>query len=102
MTTDIRRWRFIIDEQPTWQADAACRGQGPATWFPTGEKGAQAVDDIARAKAVCATCRVTGPCLEYGLAHAMDHGVWGGASPDDRKAIRRRRNIARRQETTTP
>lgn len=43
------------------------------------------------AKGLCATCPVRGLCLEYALDAGEEHGVWGGASPNDRRLIRRTR-----------
>ena len=36
------------------------------------------VIDIARAKAICAKCRLTESCLEAALDRAEPWGVWGG------------------------
>jgi WhiB family redox-sensing transcriptional regulator len=36
------------------------------------------LDDIARAKAVCAECPVREACFEGALARGEPYGVWGG------------------------
>lgn len=36
------------------------------------------LDDIARAKAVCAECPVREACFEGALARSEPYGVWGG------------------------
>ena len=36
------------------------------------------LDDIARAKAICAECPVRRACLEGALARREPYGVWGG------------------------
>ena len=36
------------------------------------------LDDIARAKAICANCPIQAPCLEGALARREPWGVWGG------------------------
>ena len=36
------------------------------------------LDDIARAKTVCATCPLLAPCLEGAVARREPWGVWGG------------------------
>ena len=36
------------------------------------------LDDIARAKAVCATCPLQEPCLAGAVARREPWGVWGG------------------------
>ena len=70
------------DDTPAWFADAACaRSDLPlSAFFP--ERG----QSSAPAKAVCATCRVREECLELGLT--QHHGIWGGKSERERRAIR--------------
>lgn len=67
----------------SWQEDAACRSHPEVRYFydlhgaPTAAQRAE----INAALDVCATCPVTGPCLELGLAHSADvvaGSVWGG------------------------
>jgi WhiB family redox-sensing transcriptional regulator len=48
-------------------------------------------DDHEPAKRICAACPVDATCLEYALATGIDHGVWGGATVDERRAMRRAR-----------
>jgi hypothetical protein len=67
---------------------AACRAPGidRAWFFP--ERGAGA--DTTKARKVCASCPVSGPCLEYALAApASLAGVWAGTSTYDRRRLRR-------------
>jgi hypothetical protein len=45
------------------------------------------LDDIARAKAICAECPVRQRCFEGALARREPYGVWGGLTEDDREAI---------------
>ncbi|MCU1486760.1 MAG: WhiB family transcriptional regulator [Actinomycetia bacterium] len=79
----------------TWRGDAACRSTDPDLFFPVGTTG-PALDHIASAKAVCATCSVQVPCLEFALETNQDSGVWGGASEEERRTLRRQRMRARR------
>jgi WhiB family redox-sensing transcriptional regulator len=44
-----------------------------------------------RAKAICATCAVRKPCLEYALRIREPHGIWGGLNELERKALLSRR-----------
>ena len=71
-----------------WRDNAACRDTDPDLFFPVGTTGL-AVEQISAAKAVCATCPVKGPCLEFALITNQDSGVWGGTSEDERRKIRR-------------
>ena len=42
---------------------------------------------------ICVSCPVKEPCLEYALAHRIDHGVWGGCSERERRRILKRRRL---------
>jgi WhiB family redox-sensing transcriptional regulator len=72
-----------------WRDKAACLTVDPELFFPVGNTG-PAVDQIARAKAVCSHCPVTEYCLQYALDTNQDSGVWGGLSEDERRALKRR------------
>lgn len=69
--------------RPRWMRNAACRGQGFNTWFPSEESSEEA--DAARH--VCSGCRVRTDCLDYALAAGIRHGVWGGLSARERTAL---------------
>jgi len=71
-----------------WRQRAACGGAGPALFFPVGETGV-AVEESAAALAVCRGCPVAADCLEYALATNQRCGIWGGATEDDRRQLRR-------------
>jgi WhiB family transcriptional regulator, redox-sensing transcriptional regulator len=74
-----------------WWRSAACREADPELFFPVAPEGPGA-DEIARAKAVCAGCRVRRECLQYALATRQLHGVWGGTTEDERLIHARREN----------
>lgn len=78
-----------------WRDKAACLTVDPELFFPVGNTG-PAVDQIEKAKTVCATCTVTEICLQYALETSQDSGVWGGLSEDERRALKRRAARARR------
>ena len=71
-----------------WREHASCRHTDPELFFPVGNTGA-ALQHIAQAKAVCATCSVKEPCLQFALETNQDSGVWGGTSEEERRALRR-------------
>jgi len=75
----------------TWMSRGACAQGDPNVFFPHDGVG------VEIAKAICADCRVTGPCLEYALAHRIEHGVWGGCSERQRRRILRDRRAAARE-----
>lgn len=78
-----------------WRIRAACRDTDPDLFFPVGTTG-PAVEQIAAAKAVCASCPSREPCLEFALGSNQDSGVWGGLSEEERRVIRRARARAQR------
>lgn len=72
-----------------WQNRAQCRGQDPELFFPVGNTG-PAMYQIEEAKSVCRKCEVREQCLEWALENGQDHGVWGGMSEDERRALKRK------------
>ena len=68
-----------------WRTQAACRNLDPELFFPLGTNAQQ----IEQAKQVCGACAVRAECLEFALVTNQDHGVWGGASEDERRKLRR-------------
>lgn len=53
----------------------------PDLFYP--ERG----EEVATAKAVCATCPVRAECLAAGLYEK--YGIWGGTSERERRKLRR-------------
>ncbi len=76
--------------QQEWRDAAACRGADIDIFFPQSE------DDAGAAKAICATCPVREPCLEFALAVRQLEGVWGGLTDTERRRLRRRRQAQAR------
>ena len=78
---------LIKSLQAEWRNRAACLGMDTDLFFP------EKTENAAEAKQVCLSCPVREPCLEeaMSLAGADDSGIWGGASPDDRRSLSRRR-----------
>lgn len=74
----------------SWQAAANCRGVAVDLMFP--EDG-----DPDPALALCARCEVREACLEYAMGESIQWGIWGGLGPGQRRRLRRRRNLERRQ-----
>ena len=76
-----------------WQVKAACRGPQALVFFPpsTFERKDEKLDRERRAKAICATCAVKQPCLDYALRIREPHGIWGGLSESERKRILEKR-----------
>jgi WhiB family redox-sensing transcriptional regulator len=80
-----------------WRSAGACLDADPDLFFPISMTG-RALDQIAKAKAICAGCRVRAECLEFAQTHDSTYGIWGGTTPEDRQRVRRRERRAARAE----
>lgn len=79
-----------------WRQHAACGAMDltgkplyhPELFFPPGNAGPSLLQ-IEEAKTVCNGCSVVDACLDWALRNT-DHGVAGGLSEDERRALKRR------------
>ncbi|HEX5740428.1 MAG TPA: WhiB family transcriptional regulator [Pilimelia sp.] len=80
---DARLRRAIVERRgdPAWRAHGACRQADPDLFFPAPHEPAVA------ALAVCRSCPVQGSCLAWALDVGDCHGVWGGTTPKERRAM---------------
>ena len=62
----------------------------PKVFFPSDGLGVQA------AVAICQSCPVQEPCLEYALVNRIQHGIFGGVSERGRDRILRDRRRQRK------
>ena len=64
-----------------------------AVFFPPShfERKDEREEREAEAKAICTTCAVRKPCLEYALRIREPHGIWGGLNEQERKQLLARR-----------
>ena len=74
---------IAVPARPSWWAGAKCRSAG-VNFFP--ERG----ESMAPAKALCALCPAQDACLAFAVAERLEHGVWGGLSPQERREMRKR------------
>jgi WhiB family transcriptional regulator, redox-sensing transcriptional regulator len=84
---------------PDFRHLGACRIEDPDLFFPVGDtktKDTPGWLQAQEAKKVCAQCPVAARCLQWALDRGEDHGVWGGMSEHERRALKRRNT---RQET---
>jgi WhiB family redox-sensing transcriptional regulator len=65
--------------------DALCAEIGTDVFFP--DHG----ESRWPAKRICDLCPVKRECGEYAVALNINHGVWGGLTPQDRRRIRKLR-----------
>jgi WhiB family redox-sensing transcriptional regulator len=68
-----------------WTQQAACRGTDTEIFYPV------TADEEAEALSICATCPVRAQCLEFALHNRETYGIWGGATPEQRRRMRRER-----------
>lgn len=68
----------------SWVSSGLCRTANADDLFVAG--AAQ-----NRAKALCAGCPVRAECLAYALDERVEHGVWGGMTERERRALLKRR-----------
>jgi WhiB family transcriptional regulator, redox-sensing transcriptional regulator len=70
-----------------WRDDGACLQADPDLFFPVAAAG-PALDQIDQAKQICQACPVQQRCLAWALELGIESGIWGGATEDERRAIR--------------
>lgn len=68
-----------------WSRYAACRGLPTDLFFPDGND-AEALQQTAVAKQICANCPVRRECLDYVLAIGRQDGIFGGTTEEEREA----------------
>jgi WhiB family redox-sensing transcriptional regulator len=82
-----------------WRDQARCNdGAGTMTGLFFSEE----LQDIARAKAICAECPVIAPCLAGALERREPWGVWGGQLLLNGKILAQKRRRGRPPKTPRP
>ena len=71
---------------------AACRSHPGRWWFTASTR--------RRAIRICGRCPVRDECLAHALDYDERHGVWGGLTADERRALRHGRFIGNGQSRT--
>lgn len=64
-----------------WRAHGACQTVDPETFFPAPS------ESVDMAVSLCRGCDVQGACLAWALEGGDCHGVWGGTTPRERRAM---------------
>jgi WhiB family transcriptional regulator, redox-sensing transcriptional regulator len=85
----------VTGRAANWRSAGACLNADPDLFFPISMTG-RALEQIARAKAICAQCAVQRQCLQFAQEHDPIYGIWGGTTPEDRQRARRRQQRAAR------
>ena len=78
----------VLVPEGQWRSLAACQSADPDLFFPVSSSG-QSLEQVAKAKAICAGCRVRRECLAFALRTHQVHGVWGGMSELERQQVLR-------------
>lgn len=71
-----------------WRTGAACTGVDVNLFFPGGTTG-DALVLIEDAKAICRACPCCEACLRFAVETNQEFGVWGSATEEERRKLRR-------------
>jgi WhiB family redox-sensing transcriptional regulator len=82
-------WTPRLITRGQWRSAAACRSADPELFFPISASG-PALQQTAKAKAICATCQVQRECLAFALRTGQTYGIWAGTTEHERAAGRRK------------
>ena len=70
-----------MTEENHWQFKVACTPNDFDLFF-SNAKGKR-----AQALALCHSCPVQKNCLEHAIVNNVEHGIFGGKTPEQRKAM---------------
>jgi WhiB family redox-sensing transcriptional regulator len=80
-----------------WFDDANCKGVDKNVFFLEGNvPPLESRQRVAEAKSYCDACSVKKQCLEFALEYKEKHGIYGGATPQERMAMRGYGKLVRR------
>lgn len=65
-----------------WQRNAACVGLDVNDFYPS-----EKTNVPKSVRRTCEGCPVRRECLAYALEYSEPHGVWGGFTPTERRAL---------------
>lgn len=77
-----------LDPRQDWHDNALCAQTDPDMFYPDKGQGP------GPAREVCMACHVRPSCLEHALDNGESQGIWGGMTPKERAAVKRRRGAA--------
>lgn len=72
------------DQEDEWRSKALCKNKS-VLFFPSEEKSRG--NNYKEALLICAECESKRECLEFAIRYEMHHGVWGGTTPNQRRAM---------------
>jgi len=88
MSRTGRQSTGVLVPEGLWRSLAACQSADPDLFFPVSSSG-QSMEQVAKAKVICAGCRVRRECLAFALRTHQVHGVLGGMSEQERHQVLR-------------
>lgn len=71
-------------------SEGLCTEVGVEIFYPEGPGEAESIYRMSRR--ICGNCPVKQACLEWAVRHES-HGMWGGTTPRERMAIRKKLGI---------
>lgn len=83
-TSKLEQLLHLATLDTSWMARGLCTDHGCDLWF------SKDPDEIAEAKTICARCPVADNCLEFAFETREEFGIWGGLTPRERHALRRK------------
>jgi WhiB family redox-sensing transcriptional regulator len=75
----------LVMQDFEWMDEAACRNVDGVNFFPDVSYDTES----KLALKLCKECPVKEDCLEFAIVNEIDYGIWGGATPKQRKSLRR-------------
>lgn len=69
-------------------SEGACVNRDPELWFPSSGDPHVAQFQLRAAKKICRACPVRDACLLGALQRKEPHGIWGGYTSDERRAMK--------------
>ena len=93
--------RSIEWDVDDWRDQAACTDTDPDLFFPSAAP-VRPSSRWDRAKAVCTQCNAQRSCLEFALSTNQESGIWGGASEEERRKLRKAWLAAQRKASSIP
>ena len=76
----LSEWH-LTNRDFTWMDFAACHGADPDIFFAETNWHA----NHEKARSYCRKCTVYKNCMKFAMDNDIEHGIWGGLSPSQRK-----------------
>lgn len=76
---------------PAFTGTEPCTQIGVEHFYTEGDNSGWV--NLDKIRAICATCPMQQPCLEWALAAPERYGIWGGTTERERTRIRRNRRM---------